>query len=155
MTSTISKICCFYLIIETQLTIVFQTQLEMANDQEYSAKFFTMLTKSMTSFSESFDKYSSYCNESALEVPCELFRYNEDATIHEVVGTLRAVVENVIEDCVDGFGWQWTSAVEGLMAAVGGVIPDIVIPDVSGTVRLLVIRLPMFSIGPQFHHFIL
>lgn len=91
-----------------------------------------MLAKSMSAFNDNFDKYEEYCNATALTVPCELFRYDPETTIHEIVGTLKTVVESVIDNCVDGFGWQWSSTVDGLMAAVGGTIPDIVIPDVSG-----------------------
>jgi hypothetical protein len=95
-------------------------------------KFFEMMTKSLEAFTKSFDKYEEYCDVETLTVPCEMFRYTYGTTVQEVVGTLKSIVENVIEGCVEGFGWQWVTTINGLSAAVGGVIPQIIIPNVSG-----------------------
>ena len=107
-----------------------QNQIDSAENGEYATKFFMMLAKSMSAFNDNFEKYGDYCKPASLVIPCEMFRYGDDTTIHEVVGTLRTIVNNVIDECVEGFGWQWASTVEGLVA----VIPDVVIPNVSGIV---------------------
>ena len=88
----------------------------------------------MGAFENHFDKYAEYCDEAALDFPCELFRYDETTTEQEIVGTLQAVVDHVIGNCVSGFGWQWSTTVQALAAAVGGTIPEIVIPDVTGNI---------------------
>ena len=96
-------------------------------------KFFQLMTKSLDTFADNFDKYEEYCHDEALQVPCEMFRYPVDTTMQEVVGTLRTITQNIIDGCIEGFGWQWISTIKGLAAAVGGSIPEIIIPNVSGT----------------------
>ena len=52
-------------------------------------------------------------------------------TLQEVVGTLKAMLNTILSGCVEGFGFQWLEAMKALEMHVGGVIPDIIIPEIS------------------------
>lgn len=111
---------------------IFHRDIESTADPEYAMKFYQMMTKSLAAFKNAYgETYAEHCDNSTLEVPCEMFRYPQETTIQEVVGTLRTITFNIIDGCIEGFGWQWVSTIRGLSAAVGGIIPDIIIPNVS------------------------
>jgi len=95
----------------------FQNNLESINDPEHAAQFFKQLSQSVGAFENHFDKYAEYCEPSALDLPCELFRYDETTTEQEVVGTLITVIAHVVSNCVSGFGWQWVTTAQALAAA--------------------------------------
>jgi len=92
---------------------IFNRDIDSAVDGEYATKFFQMMTKSLDTFASNFEKYEEYCDKTTLEVPCEMFRYPSDTTMQEVVGTLRTITMNVIDGCIEGFGWQWISTIKG------------------------------------------
>ena len=66
-----------------------------------------------------------------------MFRFESNTNIQEVAGTVRAIVEKVLSTCEEGFGWQWLEAQKQLEYFTGGVIPDIIIPNVVG--KLIII----------------
>ena len=90
-----------------------------------------MLAMSVSAFADSFEKYSEQCSPAALHVPCELYRYESDITPQELLGTLGAVINHIAEHCEEDFGWQWFEIYKHVSAAVGGTIPDVIIPNVS------------------------
>ena len=87
--------------------------------------------KALEGFESNFEKFESYCSSEALEVPCEMFRYGYDTTLQEVVGTLEAVLKSVINNCKHGFGYKWMIQLDQLALHVGGIFPEIIIPNVS------------------------
>ena len=61
-----------------------------------------------------------------------MFRFPSTTNIQEVTGTTKAIVEKVLTTCEEGFGWQWIEATKQLEFFTGGVIPDVIIPNVVG-----------------------
>ena len=61
-----------------------------------------------------------------------MFRFPNDTTIQEVTGTVKTIVEKILSTCEEGFGWKWIEATKQLEFYTGGVIHDIVIPNVIG-----------------------
>lgn len=100
-------------------------------DTEYSSKYLEMLTMSIATFADNFDKYSDACKPEALDIPCELYRYESSVSPQEILGTMGAVLNHIKENCEENFGWQWFEIYTHVSNAVGGTIPDVIIPNVS------------------------
>ena len=69
---------------------------------------------------------------SQILVPCELFRYRSDTTVQEVVGTLESTLRSIKSHCKYGFGYKWMQQLDKLAHAVGGIFPEIIVPNVNG-----------------------
>ena len=112
---------------------VFNRHLESAADPEMAESLYKMIVKSVAQFQMVFHTYEGHCEPLVQKVPCEMMRFTSMATMQEVTGTLKAILERVLSTCEEGFGWQWNEAMAQLEYNVGGVIPDIIIPNVIGT----------------------
>ena len=91
-----------------------------------------MLINSLEDFDAYFGEYETYCSRSRATVPCDMYRFNRDRRPQDVVGVVIALIDQIIGDCEEGFGWQWQQAAKRLSETVGGDIPEIIIPTVYG-----------------------
>ena len=90
-----------------------------------------MLSNALKGFDPS--DHGKFCpKKMSVEFPCELIRYPDDVTAQDITGTFDALLTFLIKDCSKDFGWQWKETMEQLRNAVGGYIPQIIIPVVSG-----------------------
>lgn len=113
-------------------TNVLLAKAHAVDDLTQSLKIFKMLINSLEDFDAYFGEYETYCSRSRATVPCDMYRFNRDRRPQDVVGVVIALIDQIIGDCQEGFGWQWQQAAKRLSETVGGDIPDIIIPTVYG-----------------------
>ena len=87
---------------------IFASKIEHTVEPQSAMESYAKLVAGLEGFGRYFDShFAEYCTIESLRYPCEFFFYPSEISAQELFGHLDALVEYIISNCDEGFGYLW------------------------------------------------